>query len=82
MIYPFVTFFIIYFSIYLNAQWAWQNPLPQGNTLKDIKFLNTSIASAAYRNALRLNPDYALAYFNLGLLVEQLKNGMELNGTE
>ena len=43
-----------------------------GNTFAVKKDFNKALA--AYRNALRLNPDYALAYFNLGLLNAQGNN--------
>ncbi|HPS65578.1 MAG TPA: hypothetical protein PK447_08390, partial [Ignavibacteria bacterium] len=34
----------------LNAQWVWQNPLPQGNTLDAVSFVNanTGYATGAY----------------------------------
>jgi len=42
--------FFLLFSIfainYANAQWFWQNPLPQGNTLYSVCFIDTNIGFA------------------------------------
>jgi len=35
-----VSFLFFILSITISAQWFWQNPLPQGNTLNDISFCN------------------------------------------
>jgi hypothetical protein len=37
--------FLLPFSI-LYAQWDWQNPVPQGNNLNAVKFLNSSFGWA------------------------------------
>jgi photosystem II stability/assembly factor-like uncharacterized protein len=34
---------ILPFSIELYSQWNWQNPLPQGNTIFDMEFINTEV---------------------------------------
>jgi photosystem II stability/assembly factor-like uncharacterized protein len=35
------TLYILFFTISLNSQWQWQNPLPQGNTYFDIDFIDS-----------------------------------------
>jgi photosystem II stability/assembly factor-like uncharacterized protein len=35
-----------FLTIGLNAQWEWQNPVPQGNTLNDVFFINQDIGWA------------------------------------
>ena len=35
--------FLLVTSIQLTAQWFWQNPLPQGNTLYDLKFISSQL---------------------------------------
>jgi hypothetical protein len=42
----FVFSFLLTISFQINAQWEWQNPLPQGNTLKSICFINTNVGWA------------------------------------
>ncbi|GAB1350913.1 hypothetical protein MASR1M107_31280 [Ignavibacteriales bacterium] len=37
---------LLTFSSILNAQWLWQNPLPQGNWLFDVKYTNPETAMA------------------------------------
>jgi hypothetical protein len=36
-----VLIIIIFLSTNSFSQWFWQNPLPQGNTLNSVKFVNT-----------------------------------------
>ncbi|MEI7727371.1 MAG: YCF48-related protein, partial [Bacteroidota bacterium] len=40
--------FLILFSQSIGAiaQWSWVNPLPQGNTIHDVQFVNTSTGFA------------------------------------
>ncbi len=40
--------FIIFVSIcsVANAQWFWQNPLPQGNTLYSVKYISATVGWA------------------------------------
>ena len=42
----FVFSFLLTISIQINAQWSWQNPLPQGNDLLDIQSINSNIGFA------------------------------------
>jgi hypothetical protein len=38
----FVFAFLLTISFQLNAQWFWQNPLPQGNTLNSVDFIDAN----------------------------------------
>ncbi len=38
--------FVLLFSVSVSAQWTWQNPLPQGNTLNDVFFITNTIGWA------------------------------------
>ena len=38
--------YFILSPVLVNAQWEWQNPLPQGNTLNDVFFLNQDMGWA------------------------------------
>lgn len=38
--------FLLTISFQLNAQWFWQNPLPQGNPLFSVKFINDNFGWA------------------------------------
>ena len=36
-----VSSFLLTISFQINAQWEWQNPLPQGNDLNEVSFIDT-----------------------------------------
>ena len=38
--------FLITISFQINAQWFWQNPLPQGNNLNAVEFVDANTAWA------------------------------------
>ncbi len=42
----YITFLIFLLPINMFAQWEWQNPKPQGNTLNDVDFLDNSFGIA------------------------------------
>ena len=42
--------FLLTISFQINAQWFWQNPLPQGNTLLDMSFVNQNLGWAVGYN--------------------------------
>ena len=55
-------------SIQTNAQWFWQNPLPQGNTLGSISLLNENSALVLGSNgALISTQDYGDSWSNIDL---------------
>jgi photosystem II stability/assembly factor-like uncharacterized protein len=39
-------FFILLVTQICFAQWFWQNPLPQGNTLRSVKFISSEVGWA------------------------------------
>src|ERR1035438_6186947 len=43
----FISTFLILISVSVFAQWTWQNPLPQGNSLRSVCFTDASTAYAA-----------------------------------
>ena len=45
----FIAAFIIFFDV-SDAQWFWQNPLPQGNTLRSVKFISPLVGWAVGEN--------------------------------
>ncbi len=42
----FLSFFFAFCVIVVNAQWKWQNPLPQGNSLNDVQSVNSNLGFA------------------------------------
>ncbi len=42
----FVFAFLLTISFQVNAQWFWQNPLPQGNNLNSVEFVDANTAWA------------------------------------
>ena len=62
---------LLLISIPINAQqgWFWQNPLPQGNTLRDVHIFNTDVAIAIGYNGIILKTinggtDWSIKYSN------------------
>ena len=49
------------FSVFVHAQWTWQNPLPQGNSLSSIDFYDS-------------NTGFAVG--QLGTIVKQVMEGL------
>ncbi len=45
---------MLFFVREITAQWIWQNPLPQGNTLNDVKVFNDGSAIAVGYNGIVL----------------------------
>jgi len=39
---PIIVFLFAVINVYSQSGWFWQNPLPQGNTLNDVRFLNST----------------------------------------
>jgi len=47
--------FLITISVQLNAQWFWQNPLPQGNKLSSVFFVDNTDGWAVGNTGIILN---------------------------
>jgi hypothetical protein len=50
-IYLLISFLLV--SAFANAQWTWQNPLPQGNSLSCVKFVDLNTGYAIGSNILK-----------------------------